>query len=160
MRDAALPLALVAAALGLALASAPKRLVAPSIVLFALLAGGAALLPLGEGWSDTAFYACWGAVILAGLAALSPRPLPHAPLFLAAIAGLSAGAVASVTASPGDLWLGLPWVLICLPAGWIIDRKGGIAVKVVASWLIAVCALAAALPLTTPTPGYAADHME
>jgi hypothetical protein len=81
-------------------------------------------------------------------------------LALAINAGLWAGLVIAVAGAPLDLAKALPWVLICLPAALIVEGRFQIAVKVVASWLIAVSFLAAALPATTPTPGYVGDHME
>jgi hypothetical protein len=91
--------------------------------------------------------------------------LPNGPglklaLGLAFNAGLWVGAIIAVAGTRMDLAKALPLVLICLPAAWLIGRRLQIAIKVVASWLIAVSLLGAALPATTPTPGYAGDHME
>ena len=55
--------------------------------------------------------------------------------------------------------MALPWVLVTVPAAWLIAHGRGIAVKIVSSWLIAIALLSAALPLT-PTPGYEPDHLE
>jgi hypothetical protein len=49
---------------------------------------------------------------------------------------------------------------LCIPGAWLAAHPARIALKVAASWLIAVSVLAAAIPLTTPTPGYVQDHME
>jgi hypothetical protein len=63
----------------------------------------------------------------------------------------------------------LPAVLLCaaaglvlarLPAAWIVDRRVLIALRIVASWLIAVAMLGALLQFLPVTPGYMADHME
>ncbi|HEV7446690.1 MAG TPA: hypothetical protein VGO18_29245 [Steroidobacteraceae bacterium] len=63
----------------------------------------------------------------------------------------------------------LPAILLCaaagavlalLPAAWIADRRLLIALRVVASWLIAVAMLGAMLQLVPVTPGYMPDHME
>jgi hypothetical protein len=51
-------------------------------------------------------------------------------------------------------------VLARLPAAWIVDRRVLIALRVVASWLIAVAMLGALLQFLPVTPGYMADHME
>jgi hypothetical protein len=51
-------------------------------------------------------------------------------------------------------------LLAGLPAVWIVDRRVLIAVRVVASWLIAVAMLGALLQFLPVTPGYMPDHME
>jgi len=50
--------------------------------------------------------------------------------------------------------------LAVLPAVWTVDRRVLIALRVVASWLIAVALLGAMLQLIPVTPGYMPDHME
>jgi len=50
--------------------------------------------------------------------------------------------------------------LALLPALWIVDRRVLIALRVVASWLIAVAMLGAMLQFIPVTPGYMPDHME
>jgi hypothetical protein len=50
--------------------------------------------------------------------------------------------------------------LASLPAAWITDRRVLIALRVVASWLIAVAMLGAMLQFLPVTPGYMPDHME
>ena len=54
----------------------------------------------------------------------------------------------------------LPFVLIFLPASWVVARTTSIPVKVVSSWVIAVAVLAATLQLLPVTPGYLPDHLE
>ena len=161
MRGGALPPALLAAALGFALAFVPKKAVLPSVAVFACVAVAASLVRITPAWVDAIFYGCWASVIVTALCVHIRKPPPLvAVLALSANAGLWAGAVISVAGAPLDLAKSLPFVLICLPASWLIARRLGIAVKVVASWLIAVSVLAAALPTLTPTPGYVGDHME
>lgn len=161
MRGGALPPALLAASLGFALAFVPKKAVAPAVAVFAGVAVAASLVKTSPGWTDAIFYACWASVIVTALAVHLRRTPPLAAvLAVSANAGLWAGAVIAAAGAPLDLVKSLPFVLICLPASWLIARRLGIAVKVVASWLIAVSVLAAALPTLTPTPGYVGDHME
>jgi hypothetical protein len=49
-------------------------------------------------------------------------------------------------------------LLALLPAAWIANRRVLIALRVVASWLMAM--LGALLQLLPVTPGYVPDHME
>jgi hypothetical protein len=161
VRGGALPPALLASALGFALAFVPKQKMAPGVVVFAGIAAAVSLAKTNPTWVDPIFYGCWISVVVTALSVHLPKPLPLlAVLALAANAGLWSGAVISAAGAPLDLLKALPFVLICLPASWLIARRLGIAVKVVASWLIAVSVLAAALPTLTPTPGYVGDHME
>jgi hypothetical protein len=161
MRGGALPPALLAGALGFALAFAPRRVNAAAVGVFVITACLASLWKPDPGWIDAIFYACWGSVVMTALSVHLPRTIGlQLGLMLAANAGLWAGAVIAVAGVPLDLAKSLPWVLICIPAAWLIGRHFQIAIKVVASWLIAVSLLAAALPATTPTPGYVGDHME
>jgi hypothetical protein len=161
MRGGALPPALLASALGFALAFAPRKVLAPAIGVFAATAVLAAQLKPETRLIDPIFYACWISVVVTVLVVHLKRPFGLKPyLALSANAGLWAGAVIAVAGAPLDLAKSLPWVLICLPAAWLVSRRFQIAIKVVASWLIAVSLLAAALPAITPTPGYAGDHLE
>ena len=161
MRGGALPPALLAAALGFALAFVPRKAIAPGIAVFAGVAVAASLVKNTPAWSDAIFYACWASVIFTALCVhIRKSPPLAAILAVAANAGLWAGAVIAAAGAPLDLAKSLPFVLICLPALWLTTKRLSIAVKVVASWLIAVSVLAAALPTLTPTPGYVGDHME
>lgn len=161
MRGGALPPALLFAALGLALAFAPRRTLGPALAIAALSALAASFVPVPPTWREAAFLACWASVAaIAATVHLPGGPGPRLALGLATLAGGVAGALTSVAGERIDLVKSLPAALLCIPAYWLVGRKGGIAVKVVASWLIAVALLAASLPLTTKTPGYAPDHMD
>ncbi len=161
MRGGALPPALLAAALGFVLAFAPRKAIAPAVVTFGLVAVAASFIRADAAKTDLIFYACWASVAATALSIHLPKLLDLSwAMILAANAGLWAGAVIGVAGVPLDLAKSLPWVLLCLPGAWLVSRNLGIGVKVVASWLVAVSLLAAFLPVTTPTPGYAGDHME
>jgi len=74
-------------------------------------------------------------------------------------AGAWAGATVAVSGVGADLFKVLLILLLVLPSQWLVAHRGDIAVKVVASWLVAVAILAATLA-TVLTPGYVPDHME
>jgi hypothetical protein len=161
VRGGALPPALLCAALGFALAFAPRRslplciaaLVAPALVL--------GWLHPDPAWKDAAFMGCWASVVIAAASVHLPRGLdPRVAFIMAANTGFWAGAVIALAGAPLDLAKSLPWVLLCLPGGWIVARGRQIFIKVAASWLIAVAVLVATLPVMTPTPGYMPDHMD
>lgn len=151
----------MAVALGFALAYAPPRTLAPAIATFAVGAAVASQTRPPPTWIDAVFYCCWASVVFTALSIHLPRaPRRTGILLIAANAGFWAGAVIAVAGAPLDLVKALPWVIVGLPARWLVARRFGIAIKVAASWLIAVSMLAAALPTLTPTPGYVGDHME
>ena len=104
-----------------------------------------------------ALIGCAASILVTALMVHLPRGLAMAPALLAAAnAGFWCGAIGTDGASP---LLGLPLVLVALPARWIVTRDRAIVLKVLSGWLVAVAVLAAALPLVT-TPGYEKDHRE
>ncbi len=160
MRGGSLPPALLSAALGLALAYAPPRARYAGVLVLWIGAPLAALIGLAPHWEEAVFLACWAGVILAAVSVHVPRGLrARAAIVLALIVAGLAGAVTATAGSGSALLLALPWVLVTIPAAWLIAHGRGIAVKVVSSWLIAIALLSAALPLS-PTPGYEPDHLE
>ena len=160
MRGGALPPALLCAALGFALAFGPRRILAPALLLMVAAAIAASFLPTPVSWQDGVFLGCWVSVVLAALSVHLPRGVgPRLALALALNSGFWAGSVIAAAGSRLDLLKSLPVALICLPGTWLVSTRKGLAIKVAASWLIAVSILAAALPLT-PTPGYKPDHMD
>lgn len=160
MRGGALPPALLFAALAFALAFAPRRAVLPALLVAGVIALAAAFVPFPHRWTEALFIGCWISIILTSALVHLPRPLSAATVVaVAGNAGLWAGATIAVGGAPIDLVRALPVLLLVLPSRWLIGRHAGVAVKVAASWLIAVAILAATLPIV-PTPGYVADHME
>ena len=160
MRGGALPPALLCAALGFALAFAPRKVWPWALGLLAVCAVASSFLQFAPSWQDSVFLGCWASVVLAAASVHLPKGLGSRwALCLAVNTGFWAGAVIAAAGAKLDLLKSLPVVLVVLPAGWLVTTRRGIAVKVVASWLIAISILAAALPLT-PTPGYKPDHMD
>jgi len=161
VRGGALPPALLIAALGLALAFAPRKIFIPAMIAMAIPAVVVGFVPIGQQWADPLFFGCWASVLACALAVHLPRGLgPRLAILLALDGGFWAGAVIAVAGKPIDLLISLPCVLLALPGAWLVATKRQIAVKVLASWLIAVALLAATLQITTPTPGYVPDHMD
>ncbi len=155
-----MPPALVAAALGLALAYAPPKARLPAAVVFVVAASIAARLTIDPSHIEIVFIACWTCVVVDSASVhLRGGIGARLALGLALISGILAGAVVALSGSPRDLLIALPCMAIVVLAGWLVATGRGIIVKIVSSWLIAIAILSAALPLT-PTPGYAPDHME
>jgi hypothetical protein len=160
VRGGALPPALLCAALGFALAFAPRRAWLAALFALVLVATAASFVPPPLAWRDPAFIGCWATIVVTALCVHLPKGVgPRLALLLGANTGLWTGAVIAVAGVRRDLLESLPLALLCLPGGWLVATGRGIAIKVVASWLIAVALLSAGLTLV-PTPGYVPDHMD
>ena len=161
MRGGALPPALLFAALGLALTFAPQRAWVPSLAVLAATAAALTFAPVPLAWREGVFLGCWMSAIASAATVHLPKGLgPRAALALSINAGFWSGAVIALAGSQLDLLKALPCAFVLLPAAWLVSRRAPIAVKVVASWLIAVAILAATLQFLPVTPGYMPDHME
>lgn len=160
MRGGTLPAALIFAALGFALAFAPRQIRAPALLAAGIAAAALLLIPPSAAHAEAVYFACWACVIGAAASVHLPSGLPEpAAMALSLACGAAAGAVIALTGNVPDLAAAAAAALVIVPASWLVGSGRGIAVKVVTSWLIAIALLAAALPLT-PTPGYAPDHLE
>lgn len=159
MRGGLLPPALVCAALGLALSFARPRNLALALGLFGVSAVAAAAAPCPPAPEDLLFTACWLTVLATAASVHLPRPIGSRGV---AILSLNAGLWAGVISHFGgahNLVAALPFVLLVAPGQGLRRRGWGVAVKVAASWLIAIAGLEALLVLV-PTPGYQPDHMD
>lgn len=160
MRGGALPPALLCFAVGLMLAFIPRRWIAPCLVALVGAALAISLIGVPARLEDVAFAGCWISLVLTALTLHWPGgPGPRTSAILCMNAGLWAGAVVAVAGRPWDLAVATSAVLVFWPAMVLLRTPARLGVKIVASWLVAVAILAAALPLTT-TPGYKPDHME
>ena len=161
MRGGALPPALLFAALGLAFSFAPRRIIPVAAILAIVAAIGTSFLRVATSWEDTIFLGCWIGVAVAAASVHIPGGVrPAWALFLALNSGLWAGAVIAAAGHELDLAISAPALLVCIPGAWLVGTGRGIAVKVAASWLIAVGVLALCLQLAPTTPGYKPDHMD
>jgi hypothetical protein len=156
-----MPPALLFAALGLALAFAPRAAWAPSLLALFLTLCAFTLLPVPQVWLDGVFLGCWISVIATAASVHLVRGLgARLALAFSVNIGVWASAVIALSGSRLDLLKALPCVLIFSPASWVVARNASILIKVVSSWVIAVAVLAATLQLLPVTPGYLPDHME
>jgi hypothetical protein len=157
----ALPSSLLCAALGLALAVAPKRARASCFVALGLTATAVAFLPLPSGWRGMTLLGCWVSIIASAASVhLRGRLDARLAVGLSVNAGLWSGAIIALTGLRTDLPVVLASALVFLPAAWITGRRLSIVVKTLSSWLIAIALLAATLQLLPVTPGYLPDHLE
>ncbi len=161
MRTAILPVALLVAALAFALSFAPRRALWLGLPTFAVILVVTSFFRTPPDWQDLIFLACWISVVAsAAMVHLSKGVSPPIAVGAAANAGLWSGLLIASAGETVDLLKVMPIALLCIPGAWLAARPAKIALKVAASWLIAVAVLAGAIPFTTPTPGYVQDHME
>ena len=148
---------LLAAALSLAIAPKTHRL--PAVLALISSAVLACLVAYPPAWQQAILAGSWISITLCALAVYRKPGASQAPsLMLAVNAGFWAGAVSASFGSERALLQVLPLALLTFPAGWAAARGASIILKILASWIIAITILMAALPMVA-TPGYVEDHM-
>lgn len=150
---------LLGAALGLALSGPSRPAPWTALGLFATVAVLSSFVPIPADWRSHVATGAALSVTLSAACTYLPRLPRYAGWALAANAGFWIGALVAGQDNGVLLALMLPWALLVIPANLLSQRRARLAVQVVASWLIAVSILAAALPLVT-VPSYTSDHME
>lgn len=159
MRDTVLPVALLAAALGMALSFSDRATARNAAIATLVTAVLVTVMPFGAVPEPVAFTAMWLSIIIVAASVHFARL--HRPVVfytLAVNAGLWSGVITHVSGNSEAL-MALPLVCLFLPGLYIVGRGWGVGIKVVCSWLIAIAALEIGL-MSVPTPGYAPDHMD
>lgn len=160
MPASTLPAVMAFFALGLCLALARPRLRSGAVALAVVSAAVTYRYPFPGIQTAGIHLLCWGfTVVAAACVYLRQGPNWAASVALGLALGSMAGAVSGRANAPLQLILAATGSLVMFPAAWLIRRGLTMAVRVVASWLIAIACLSAAIALV-PTPGYEADHME
>lgn len=156
----ALAAALLFAADGCALAYIRPRLGRAVAAIIVALAVAGASMPVEPAWRDWLFRGtCAAAAIIAASVHLPRRMAEPLAVGFTTVSAIVPGMAISAAGSSAELAEALPWILLGLPAAALIGSGRQIAVKVVASWLIAISLLSVGVSLV-PTPGYKPDHME
>lgn len=160
MNTAIVPIVLLCASLGLALAWATPRARVAGLAAFALSAALASAASPPVRWVEPALLTCWiGVAACAAFVLFGRRMVGPVAAALGLAAGLATGLAAAMQERFVDLAAAATLLLLFMPAVWLIRSGRGMAVRVCASWLVAVAVLGAAAPLVS-TPGYSPDHME
>jgi len=156
-----LPALLVAAAFGIAIASARPAARWIGLLGFVVVAASAALTTVPDARSERVHLACSIAIVACCASIHFPGARSvRAAIVLAVAAGASGGAVVSLAHERAAIvWLALLAAATCLVAR-VAVRRVPLAPKIVSSWLIAVALLAATLQMLPVTPGYLPDHLE
>jgi hypothetical protein len=112
-------------------------------------------------WADAFFLNSWISILGCAACVHLRHPVGViAAAILSLNAGLWCGALNALAEAPYAALETLPAVAILWPVSWAVCYKSTVAVKVVASWLMAVALLAATLQFLPITPGYLPDHIE
>lgn len=160
MNGGMLPILLICATAGLALSLVGWREAWMGVIAIVLSSLAVSFFTIDPAKSHIIYAGLFLSTILTAVLVYLPQSWPRRwALPVAVNAGGWAGALASLSGMHGALWLALLLSLLCLP-GRIIEQRGlGIAVKVAASWMIAISSLALFVSMM-PHPGYVPDHME
>jgi hypothetical protein len=153
------PLLLLSATVGLMLAFVPLRSATIALAGF----GATALVAFAVSFDlapNMVFAGLWLSMIAAAVLVYLPvKRWSVAALPLSLVAGFWLGACAGLTGNVGTLLIGVLPLFIAVPARALTNGKFNIALKVAASWMIAIASLSLFVTLI-PTPGYKPDHME
>ena len=160
MNNGILPLLLLGVTLGLALSTVAAAAAWRGWIAAAVVALATSFVPIAREQLIAVEVALWASVVgTAVLAYLPERIAARAILPLAINAGAWLGGVAAASAMRPAMLAGLVVALVFVPIQALASRGSTIAVKVVASWMIAIGTLAIFVSMV-PTPGYKQDHME
>lgn len=159
MNGGILPLLLLCSASGFALANASRRAAWLGIggLVVAALLGSLVAVP------ETARHPLFVGLLVSTAATAATVYLRRLPTPAAVTIGVNngvwAGALAALLDMHAGLAIALFLLLLLIPAQWLAGQGYAIVTKVLASWIIAIAALAGMVSFA-PTPGYAPDHMQ
>jgi len=160
MNGGIVPFLLMGVTLGVMLSRVDRRLGWAGLAIAMIGAAAAALVPIGAAATDTVYTGLWlSMIVAAGLAFVPPARLRRLTVIAAGNAGAWSGALAGLGGIRTGLLVALPFALLFLPGQWIAARGQDVAIKIVASWMIAIASLSLLVSLM-PTPGYKPDHMQ
>ncbi|MBA3577875.1 MAG: hypothetical protein H0W39_09745 [Sphingomonas sp.] len=160
MNAGAVPLLLLAGAIGFALAFQTMRAASLSAAAAITTALIMALAPIPQRFDQVITVGLLLSTLATAALVFLPANLRKLMVLAAAInGGAWMGAAASASSLKGELAAALPLTLLFIPGKWLTSRGYDIVIKVLSSWLVAIAALGMFVSLL-PTPGYEADHME
>lgn len=160
MNGGTLPFLLMGITLSVFLSRVDRRLGWAGLATAMLSAVVSALVPFGAASTDTIYLGLWVSMIAtAVLVYLPPARVARLTVIAAGNAGAWSGALAGLGGVRTALLIALPVALLFLPGQWMVARGHDVALKVVASWMIAIASLSLLVSLM-PTPGYKPDHMQ
>ena len=154
------PFMLMGVTLGVVLSRVEKRVAWAGLAIAMIGAAITALVPIGAAATDIIYGGLWLSMIVTAVLAFVPTAhVTRLTIIAAGNVGAWSGALAGLGGIRTGLLIALPFALLFVPGQWIVARGQDVAMKVVASWMIAIASLSLLVSLM-PTPGYKSDHMQ
>jgi hypothetical protein len=160
MRDGALPAVLLCLAFGMAICRQRVRDIAAAIVILVVVAIMASALVFPDALAAPTAIAAAALTVLVVFAVYSGRAFhPALAAGLGVAAGALIGALTSFAGQASLLLFALPATLVAFPAAWLAHTGRAIALKVMASWILAVSLLSIGLTFAQGVSA-GSDHLD
>ncbi len=160
MRDGALPAVLLCLAFGMAICRQRVRDIAAAIVILVVVAIMASALVFPDALAAPTAIAAAALTVLVVFAVYSGRAFhPALAAGLGVAAGALIGALTSFVGQASLLLFALPATLVAFPAAWLAHTGRAIALKVIASWILAVSLLSIGLTFAQGVSA-GSDHLD
>jgi hypothetical protein len=160
MRDGALPAVLLCLAFGMAICRQRVRDIAAAIVILVVVAIMASALVFPDALAAPTAIAAAALTVLVVFAVYAGRAFhPALAAGLGVAAGALIGALTSFAGQASLLLFALPATLVAFPAAWLAHTGRAIALKVMASWILAVSLLSIGLTFAQGVSA-GSDHLD
>ena len=160
MRDGALPAVLLCLAFGMAICRQRRHNIALTLIILGIVAAATSALVFPDALAAPTAIATAALTVLVVFAVYSGRAFhPALAAGLGVAAGVSIGALTSFGGQASLLLFALPATLVAFPAAWLAHTGRAIALKVIASWILAVSLLSIGLTLTQGVSA-GSDHLD
>jgi len=160
MRDGSLPAVLLCLAFGMAICRQRVRDIAAAIVILVVVAIAASALVFPDALAAPTAIAAAALTVLVVFAVYSGRAFhPALAAGLGVAAGALIGALTSFAGQASLLLFALPATLVAFPAAWLAHTGRAIALKVIASWILAVSLLSIGLTFAQGVSA-GSDHLD
>ena len=160
MRDGALPVVLLCLAFGMAICRQRVRDIALTLIILAIVAAATSALVFSDELTAPTAISVAALTVLFVFAVYSGRAFhPALVAGLGVAASALIGALTSFAGQVSLLLLALPATLVAFPAAWLAHTGRAIALKVIASWILAVSLLSIGLTFAQGVSA-GSDHLD
>jgi len=160
MRDGALPAVLLCLAFGMAICRQQRHNIALALIILAIGAAATSALVFPDELAAPTAIASAALTVLFVFAVYSGRAFhPALVAGLGVAASALIGALTSFAGQASLLLFALPATLVAFPAAWLAHTGRAIALKVIASWILAVSLLSIGLTFAQGVSA-GSDHLD
>ena len=160
MRDGALPAVLLCLAFGMAICRQQRHNIALALIILAIGAAATSALVFPDELAAPTAIASAALTVLFVFAVYSGRAFhPALVAGLGVAASALIGALTSFAGQASLLLIALPATLVAFPAAWLAHTGRAIALKVIASWILAVSLLSIGLTFAQGVSA-GSDHLD